>query len=63
MHTIFVQCVEIQKVSQKRLQFLINIDYIKNIDKTNRFITLEGTKTAVEMGGTFIKKIVGALGL
>ena len=22
MHTIFVQCVEIQKVSQKRLQFL-----------------------------------------
>lgn len=28
MHTIFVQCVEIQKVSQKRLQFLIlNMDY------------------------------------
>lgn len=52
-----------EKFVQCSRNCVINIDYIKNIDKTNRFITLEGTKTAVEMGGTFIKKIVGALGL
>ena len=52
-----------EKFVQCSRNCVINIDYIKNIDKTNRFITLEGTKTAVEMGGTFIKKVVGALGL
>ena len=52
-----------KKCRKKGCNFQINIDYIKNIDKTNRFITLEGTKTAVEMGGTFIKKVVGVLGL
>lgn len=45
-----------EKFVQCSRNCVINIDYIKNIDKTNRFITLEGTKTAVEMGGTFIKK-------
>lgn len=52
-----------EKFVQCSRNCVINIDYIKNIDKTNRFITLEGTKTAVEMGGTFIKKVVGVLGL
>lgn len=52
-----------EKFVQCSRNCVINIDYIKNIDKTNRFITLKGTKTAVEMGGTFIKKVVGVLGL
>ncbi len=37
MHTIFVQCVEIQKVSQKRLQFLMQrvIKDLYCVDITN----------------------------
>ena len=39
------------------------INKIKNIDKTNRFITLKWRNTVVEMGGTFIKKIEKVLGI
>ncbi|MBS6668968.1 MAG: response regulator transcription factor [Eubacterium sp.] len=42
---------------------IVNIEYIKNIDKTNRFITLKWRNTVVEMGGTFIKKIEKVLGI
>lgn len=41
MHTIFVQCVEIQKVSQKRLQFLTN----------HRIKTLHGHIMQYDMDG------------
>ncbi len=52
-----------QKFMQCSRNCIINIDYIKNIDKTNRFIMLEGSRTAVEIGGTFIKKILKVLGI
>lgn len=43
MHTIFVQCVEIQKVSQKRLQFLK--------DTNHRIKTLHGHIMQYDMDG------------
>lgn len=52
-----------EKFLQCSRNTIVNVDYIRNIDKTNRFISLRGVKTNVEIGGTFSKRVYKALGI
>ena len=42
---------------------IVNKDYVENIDIPNRYITMKGIETKVEIGITFKKKILAEYGL
>lgn len=42
---------------------VVNVDYIANIDKTNRFIAIKKSKKKIEIGLTFAKRVFKELGI
>lgn len=42
---------------------VVNIDYIENIDKTNRFISIKHSHKKIEIGLTFAKRVFKELGI
>lgn len=42
---------------------VVNVDYIANIDKTNRFIAIKNSKKTIEIGLTFAKRVFKELGI